>query len=234
MKLSIVATSDLHGNLPEIKVPVDIAIIAGDIVPLQIQFDKTKSKKWFESEFAEWIKEMPVNEVFMIPGNHDAYFENIKESNLSALRVACHGKLKILINQKSTYIDENGLSWSIFGTPYCREFGNWPFMRPEKVLKDKFREIPDKVDIIISHDPPYNYGNCDIILEDYSKLWEHLGSEALSERLFDVKYKILFCGHIHSGDHKLNEYNVVNVSHLNESYVPYYSPFYTEIEHDLV
>ena len=45
MKLKIVAISDMHGKLPVIKEPADIMLIAGDIVPLEIQFNKEFSKQ---------------------------------------------------------------------------------------------------------------------------------------------------------------------------------------------
>ena len=233
MKLKIVAISDLHGILPEIIESADIMIIAGDIVPLNIQRDKPESKYWFEHDFAEWIEQLPVDEVFMIAGNHDFYLENITEDNLRDLRIACKGKLHYLCNEKAVYVDSFGQSWNIFGTPYCHEFGRWAFMLPDSKLTDKFREIPEIVDIIISHDPPYFYGDCDIVMENFSKLWTHLGNKPLAQRLHDVDYKILFCGHIHSGDHDLNDfYNTVNVSILNERYNESYKPFYTLLSHD--
>lgn len=235
MKLKIIAISDLHGYLPDIRDPADIMILGGDIVPLQIQRNILLSKEWFESEFADWIEKLPVDEVFMIAGNHDFYLENITEVNLSSLRIACKGKLIYLRNETRVYIDKNELQWTIFGTPYCKIFYNWAFMLSNDKLRDKFKEIPDKVDIIISHDPPFAYGDCDVVMEDYAKLWEHVGNKPLAQRLFDVQYKILFCGHIHSGDHELNDYyKCVNVSYRNEKYQPIYKPFYTEIEHDLV
>jgi Icc-related predicted phosphoesterase len=234
MKLKIVATSDLHGKLPEIIEPADIMIIAGDVVPLNIQRNKPLSKEWFESEFADWIETLPVDQVFMVAGNHDFYLETITEQDLSALRVACKGKLVYLNNETRTYIDDNGLQWSIFGTPYCHEFGRWAFMLPDRNLIDKFKDIPDKVDIIITHDPPFSMGDVDVVLEDFNRNWIHLGNKPLVSKLFDVKFKALFCGHIHSGEHDMNVYHAVNVSYLNERYEPYYEPFYTEIKHDLV
>ena len=70
MSIKIVAISDLHGYLPKIETPADIMIIAGDIVPFEIQFNKYQSKRWFENDFASWIKELPVDEVFAVAGNH--------------------------------------------------------------------------------------------------------------------------------------------------------------------
>lgn len=238
MKLKIVAISDLHGFFPEITEPADIAIIAGDTIPLEYQFNKPKSKIWFETNFAEWIKSLPVDKVFMIAGNHDAYFESISNANILALHQACNGKLVYLKNEVTHYYDKYGQLWSIFGTPYCSIFGNWPFMRSEEYLVEKFKKIPDKVDIIISHDPPFAAGDVDVILEApqhrSQRMFQHLGNEPLKARIEQVDYKVLFCGHIHGGDHDFNEeWRTVNVSHLNESYRPHYSPFYIEIEKDV-
>ena len=52
MKLKIAAISDIHGFLPEITEPADVLLIAGDISPLHIQFNKPAMKIWIETEFA--------------------------------------------------------------------------------------------------------------------------------------------------------------------------------------
>lgn len=236
-KLKIVAISDLHGFLPEITEPADIAIIAGDIMPLAVQFDKSGSKLWLETEFTYWVKNLPVDEVFLVAGNHDAYFESISKTNLSIFLNGCDRRLRYLKNETVTYFDSNGLAWTIFGTPYCHIYGNWPFMRTDEYMTEKFKEIPDKVDIIISHDPPFAVGDADVILDTSRSPilnWQHLGNPPLANRINNVHYKLLVCGHIHGGDHELNPwFKVVNVSQLNEGYKPYYKPFYTEIEHAL-
>lgn len=234
MKLKVAAISDLHGNLPEMIEPADILLIAGDTVPLDYQFHKPKSKEWFETIFAEWVRNLPVDKVYLIAGNHDAYFESIKQSNILALTQACR-KLTYLKNEVSHYYDNYGQLWSIFGTPYCHIFGNWPFMRSEEYMTEKFAEIPDNVDIIISHDPPFACGDVDVILEApqhrAQRMFEHLGNQPLRARLEQIDYKLLVCGHIHGGDHNLNEgWKTVNVSYLNEWYNPTYPIFYTEIE----
>ena len=230
MSIKIVALSDLHGYLPEIETPADIMIIAGDIVPFEIQFNKCQSKKWFENDFASWIKELPVDEVFAVAGNHDAYLESINQINLGLLRQATNFKLKYLKNNWLNYVAMNGESIKIFGTPYCSIYGTWPFMRPDESLAKKYEKIPEDVDVIISHDPPFAISDADVILDDIRRkgMMAHLGNKPLSEKIKDINFDILFCGHIHSGDHNLVN-KIVNVSIRNEQMAPTYSPFYYEI-----
>ena len=45
--MKIAGISDLHGYLPNIE-KSDILLIAGDISPLNIQFNKPEMKKWLE------------------------------------------------------------------------------------------------------------------------------------------------------------------------------------------
>lgn len=230
MTLRVAAISDIHGYFPTIEEPADILLIAGDISPLEIQFDKPKMKIWLETEFAYWIKGLPVERVFLIAGNHDSYLESISKTNILALQQACV-KLTYLKNEVCDYVDSYGQVWTIFGTPYCHIFGNWPFMRSDKYMTEKFKQIPDEVDIIISHDPPFAAGDVDVILEApqhrFERMFTHLGNDPLRDRIEKVNYKLLVCGHIHGGSHDFNEeWKSVNVSYLNEYYEPHYDPFY--------
>jgi Icc-related predicted phosphoesterase len=147
---------------------------------------------------------------------------------------SCKYKLKYLKNEWIIH-RHHLVQYSIFGTPYCHIFGNWPFMRTEEYMEEKFKEIPETVDIIISHDPPYGIGQVDQILE--SRRWnretpESVGNPSLAKQLEKTKFKLLVCGHIHSGDHIPFEYNggqVVNVSLKDENYDVKYEPFYYEL-----
>ena len=69
--MKLIAISDLHGNLPEIKEKADIMIIAGDISPLNIQGNKPKMIKWLKTTFIDWINSLNVEKVHLIAGNHD-------------------------------------------------------------------------------------------------------------------------------------------------------------------
>ena len=229
--MKICAISDLHGYLPNIE-KSDILLIAGDISPLNIQFNKPEMKKWLELHFAYWIKSLPVERVFLIAGNHDSYFESINQSNILALEFACD-KLVYINNETVHYYDKDCTLWSIFGTPYCKIFGNWPFMRSDEYMTEKFEEIPNDIDIIITHDAPYEFGQVDQICE--KKRWnneplESLGNKPLADKLSKINYKLVVCGHFHSGDHNYNEqFKIANVSYVNESYQPFYEPFYIEL-----
>jgi len=237
MKLKICALSDLHGYLPEITEPADIMLLAGDVIPLKIQFNKPASKTWLETEFAYWIKGLPVDKVYMVAGNHDAYFEGINQMQLAAFKQACDFKLIYLKNDWIIHRHE-GYSIKIFGTPYCHIFGNWPFMRTDEYMEEKFKAIPDEVDIIISHDPPYGICQVDQILEITrwsNESLRHCGNPPLAKRLSEIKCSLLVCGHIHSGDHDPFDYNgciIANVSALNENYKLHYEPFYYELNYD--
>ena len=68
--MKICAISDLHGNLIPIQ-KCDLCLIAGDVVPLNIQKNRVESIVWFFQDFLPWIKELPCEEVYMVAGNHD-------------------------------------------------------------------------------------------------------------------------------------------------------------------
>jgi hypothetical protein len=44
--------SDLHGQLPVVD-PCDVLLLAGDLVPLEVQEDDERSKRWFSDVFRE-------------------------------------------------------------------------------------------------------------------------------------------------------------------------------------
>lgn len=221
-KLKIAAVSDLHGILPEITERCDVFIIAGDISPLHIQFNMPRMSDWIFGAFAEWVENIPAEKVILIAGNHDAWLERASDSQIYLLESELG--LKYLKNETYNYLDDELVNWKIFGTPYCHMFGKWPFMKSDSVLAEHFSNIPKDADVIISHDPPYNISDCDVILE--SENHKHIGNIELSNAIKNIDYKLLICGHIHSGSHILSN-KCVNVSLLSESYEPTYKVFYT-------
>ena len=72
--IKIAAISDLHGTLPKID-ECDLCLIAGDIIPLDIQNNRTSSIVWLFKTFLPWVNQLPCKEVFMVAGNHDRELE---------------------------------------------------------------------------------------------------------------------------------------------------------------
>jgi len=229
--MKICALSDPHGQLQNITIePVDILFICGDIVPLEIQQNIPVSIYWFKNEFIKWCNEQPVNQIYMVAGNHDFFLEKSPSEIKEILRGT---KITILYNEGTEYLDtESGKVYTIWGSPLCHIFGNWAFMRSSEYELEQFEEIPDNLDFLITHDAAY--GRSDVIL-DNSVWWadgSHIGNQELAEVLKTKHPKYHFFGHLHSCNHNLIDFEGTQtacVSLLNEKYRLVYKPLYLEI-----
>ena len=234
MKIAVI--SDNHGFLPiypsnywkELE-ECELLLICGDIIPLHIQFDMPKSKQWLVEEFKPWAASLPVEQVYFIAGNHDAWLER---NDLIAHQIfSSHDKVTYLKNEYVDYLSiQDSKVYRIFGTPYCHIYGNWPFMRDEETLVYKFSQIPENVDILLSHDAPY--GTSDICFEGFATGKGHIGCPELRDAIIASKPKYNFHGHLHSANHEeeiLGETKVFNTSILDESYNLIYKPLIIRI-----
>ncbi len=222
--------SDCHGFLPKITEPFDLLLIAGDITPCQWGYNyKSVQWDWLINEFKDWLVNLPFktkgSKVFVTPGNHDKVFEGISVAERTELKQILGANFELLIHEEKifSYEKEDGLIQDIriFGTPYCKMFGNWSFMFYDSFLEKAFNEIPKDLDILITHDPP-SLNNLGKISQGKGK-GKEAGNNILAKRLLEIKPKYLFSGHIHSGNHKFEEFNgimMANVSYVDEFYEP--------------
>ena len=154
--MKICAISDFHGlHMGDIKVPsCDVLCIAGDFVYLETQRDLDKSDKWLIEVFIPWINKLDCNKVIVTPGNHDFiiedYYRNDWKSFKDKMYELSNEKLIFLIDEQYTYNDK-----VFYGCPYVKtiSFGNWAFQ------KDGYYNIPDNIDILITHDSPFYNSN---------------------------------------------------------------------------
>lgn len=113
-----------------------------------------------------------------------------------------------------------------YGTPYCHQFGNWAFMRDDDHLALIFENIPEDLDVLLTHDAPY--GTSDMILQNVPWMnGEHIGCIPLRDAVIAKQPKVLLHGHLHSTNHAveiLNETDVFNVSLVDEHYELVYKP----------
>ena len=235
MKVAVI--SDLHGHLPTYPSPYwegieecELLLICGDILPLSIQSNMPRSRDWLIEDFKPWAASLPVEQVYFIAGNHDFWFE---KNDIEARKIfSLNDKVTYMKNEYLDYYSsiQDSKTYRIFGTPYCHMFGNWAFMRGEETLAYKFSEMPDDVDILISHDAPY--GTSDICFEGFSTSKGHIGCPELRDAILEKKPKYCFHGHLHSSNHGeevLGETKVYNTSVLNESYELVYEPLIIKI-----
>lgn len=225
MKIS--AISDCHGFLPEIE-ESDLLIIAGDICPVNNWFlrripqgarnwswkqDIEFQLEWLNSTFKNWLSNLKVKKVISTWGNHDAIAES-QESK------------KIFNDSKWISLLDSGCcvdGLNIWGSPWQVAFGNWPFMEEEEYLDSKWNLIPENLDILILHGPPYGYG--DLVRGI------HQGSPSLSEEIKKKCPKLVFFGHIHenNGEFAINNSRLFNVAIMDNKYNPVNKPLVIEI-----
>lgn len=152
--MRICGISDIHGNLIKDIPKCDVLCICGDIVPLGIQRQMDDSIKWFQNEFANWVKDLPCKKVIAVPGNHDFYLENkLKEWKgfVEDYEIYTDGKVRFLVDELFNY---EGVSF--YGTPWINPilFGKWAFeYSTDEVEDNPFEKIP-KCDILLTHDNP--------------------------------------------------------------------------------
>lgn len=225
------AVSDIHGNLPKIEDEFDLLLIAGDITPaLWGYYSKSVQWDWIIDEFKLWIDSLPYrtswSKVFIVPGNHDKVFENLSNPERLELQLKLGGRCELLIHEEKIFTeiteDNKTIDYRIFGTPYCKMFGSWAFMKYDSFLKERFNEIPEGLDFLVTHDPPTLNGMGKIT--QGCQKGKEAGNELLSKRILEVKPKFVFSGHIHSGNHNLEEVEgiqMANVAYVDENYDPW-------------
>ena len=231
MSLSVVAMSDLHGDLPRVETfkECEVAFICGDISPLNIQANDRKMKKWLVGTFKPWCEALPCDKVFFIAGNHD--WVALRDSEFMRAVFPMDGKVTYLYHEKVSYVSKEGKEYKLFGTPFCKQFGNWAFMEEDDELAKLYTAIPYDLDILLSHDQPYGYGDF-ILQEIYWDEGQHIGNKPLLEAVFVKQPKYMFCGHLHATTHECVEIiqtKRYNVSLKDEYYDMVYKPLYLDI-----
>ncbi len=214
--MRIVCISDTHNCNRQIDVPDgDLLIHSGDAT-ITGTVEEIKL-------FSKWFALLPHKHKIFVAGNHDWLFERNDELARS------------LLDKNTTYLRDSSVEIEgikIYGSPWQPRFFDWAFnlMRgPE--LAEKWRLIPDDVDILITHGPPHG------ILDEVPRQWgiENTGCEELRKRVDDISakgnLKLHVFGHIHCGHGRfdLNGTTFINASVCDEDYRPTQPPLLFDI-----
>ena len=227
----LTAISDTHGQQEIVEIPKsDILCICGDIVPLKMQRNIPESFSWFRKRFIKWCKEQPVEQIYLVGGNHDFFLEN-DPKRVHELLLGTN--INYLYNSGAEYLDSDGILWTIWGSPLCHIFGNWAFMPSEEEQSETLELIPKNLDILLTHDAPY--GRNDQCFESYYP-YDHIGSYPLLGAVQEKKPKYHFTGHLHTSNHNIIDYDGTKtacVSILNEDYEAVFKPLTLELHKNL-
>lgn len=229
--MKICAISDLHGTLLPVEdyfEPCELVCICGDISPLNIQRNHRKMRQWLINKFKPWCESLPCDKVIFIAGNHDESLENL---DFMYTQFPKDKKVTYLFHENYIYTSRDRKEYSIFGTPYCKVFGNWSFMEIDSMLEKLYQDIPENLNILLTHDQPYGYG--DQLLDNvYWNTGEHIGNKQLAKAVLEKQPSYMLVGHLHSTTHECVEIGKTkryNVSIKNESYEPIYDPLILDI-----
>lgn len=212
--MKIAAISDLHGHfgfdLPE----CDLLLIAGDICPdrvgrFWIRHEPELCVSWMNRNLIPWLApqvyDKKIKRVLMTWGNHD-WTETIP------LPLELPENIELVVDG---LVDVDGIK--VWCSPWSNEFCGWAWMKDPKDLVKVYAEIPPDVDIIMSHQPPFYYGD---LAPRHDGPGEHVGSYELLETIDRVQPKAVVCGHIHFGHGVYNykDTTIYNVAVVDERY----------------
>jgi hypothetical protein len=220
--MKIACYSDIHGRLPKV-VPCDLAIIAGDIGP---DTGLPKEIGFLQGHFLPWLRNFPL--AVFIAGNHDRIFEqaphliprdweafggNVPRSP-KEIGGPMEGRYAYLEDSRcGVYCEKLNQGLSVWGSPWTLPYGRYCFMTSESGIADRLSVVPEGIDILVSHGPPYGYGDpgrpdC----EDCPPI--NAGSLALLDTIHRVKPRLIVCGHLHGGRgiYQIGPTTVINAS----------------------
>ena len=209
--MRIVAISDLHGWLPPDVPACDLLIIAGDVCPdvpatgfrARLAEAAEDQARWLRETFAPWIDRQPAKDVVMCWGNHDYVGE--------APELVPSLPVQVLTDAETSV-----QGCRLYATPWTSFLPDvWAFDVPRVRLDDHMDRIPDGIDILITHGPPFG-------VLDRVNAGVLTGSEALLEAVARVRPRIHVFGHIH--ECRGQRGTSYNVAVLDERYEPYDKP----------
>lgn len=133
-----------------------------------------------------FLSALPHRTKVIVAGNHEVCLEKHPAEARARLQDAGF-----------VYLEDDGATIEgvrFYGSPWQPKFRIWAFgavRGPE--LASKWAKIPNEVDVLVTHGPPYGFG--DTI--HWNGQDRHVGCLDLLERVRDVRPKLHLFGHIH-------------------------------------
>lgn len=227
--------SDLHGFYPKLE-GGDLLIVAGDLTM------RDTYKEYID--FNAWLLKQKYRKKILVAGNHDNWIMNspMLKNTFYDCEYLCDSGTEITYYPRfdPPNLDNIGVPYKrktlkIWGSPWTKTFeGMNPKYKAftcdtEKELIVKFSLIPDDIDVLVTHSPPWG-------ILDKNIQGQHCGSKSLGFKVGKMRIppKLWVWGHIHESygvDLPIRQKpcKMVNASLINERYEPINKPITIEL-----
>jgi predicted phosphohydrolase len=174
--MRFVVISDTHSHHHELTLPAgDTIIHAGDISEMGT-ISEVK-------DFLEWFAALDFKHKIFIGGNHDIYLDEFAPD------------FSAMLPPEVTYLRNNGCTIEgikCWGSPVSPDLIGWAFGKYRSEMAAHWRYMPEEIDILITHTPPYG-------ILDQSSSRVSLGCPHLLTKVQQIQPKYHIFGHIHAG-----------------------------------
>jgi len=180
----VVCISDTHGLHEQVTLPPgDLLVHAGDV--------SRRGTREQVRTFLEWFASRPHPHKLLVAGNHDFLFQK----DPAAARA--------LVPPGVTYLEDEAATVAglrVWGSPWTPEFFDWAFMLERGApLAARWAAIPDGLDLLITHGPPYGHGDQAVPLGGVSGDARAVGCIELLQAVRRARPRVHVFGHIHEG-----------------------------------
>ena len=174
--MKIVIISDTHGRHETLgTLEGDVLIHCGDLC------DGFGASPQQLTAIDHWFGRQRFDTILCTGGNHDRPLEDrIERGEIPLRNATCLQDEAVTINGVKFY-----------ATPWVLALYGWSFYQDEHVLQQKWAQVPDDTDVLITHVPPRG------ILDLPTGEFDHLGCPHLLARVAQVKPKVHCFGHVH-------------------------------------
>jgi Icc-related predicted phosphoesterase len=198
MQMHITIISDTHNEHEKFDaLSGEVLIHCGDMFNL---FDRNEDD--FE-RMDEWFGRQDFDMILCTGGNHDFALENRVESCAQPFENAVYLQDKTFVHEGVTF----------YGAPWTPLLKGHAFFRQESELSDKWQQIPDDTDVLITHTPPAG-------VLDISSRGLELGCRHLADTVGRVSPQLHCFGHVHasSGVREVGNTTFINASSVNSQF----------------
>lgn len=194
MKIGVFSDTHSHHRMIDMESvkQYDMLIFAGDCSNPRDKYINANEVL----NFIEWYESLEVPHKLWIAGNHETsiYFNAVRPKEICKSTTYLYHELVVVAGLR------------IFGSPYTPTFGDWAFMKSNEKLHRLWEDIPEGLDILVTHGPPHG-------VLDLSKsregIIEMCGDKPLLKRVQKVKPLYHIFGHIHNSNGIHNEATLI-------------------------